>query len=119
MAKKKVDENRTWLNKHIYKKLFLNNIHLISGIIRNIISTLKIIEEANIEENNNLDIVINYLKISIYKNPDLKDSISSLREFIYSKVKRLIFRIVRSKQKEKARGRAKNIDESTIPSQQR
>jgi hypothetical protein len=47
LAKKKVEDNRTWLNKHIYKKLFQNNIHLISGIIKNIVVSVKTVEETN------------------------------------------------------------------------
>jgi len=84
MAKKKVEENKTWLNKHIYRKLSLNNINLISGIIKNLINSVKQIDENNIEDQNNLDIVSNYLKQFNIKNPNLKDTIISLREYIYS-----------------------------------
>jgi len=83
-AKKKVEENKTWLNKHIYKKLSLNNINLISGIIKNIITSLKQMDDLSIDDQNNLDIVSNYLKQFSFKNPNLKDTIGSLREYIMS-----------------------------------
>jgi len=57
---------------------------LISGIIKNIVSSIKHIEENNIEETNNLEIVSNYLKQFSHKNQNLKDTVISLREFVYS-----------------------------------
>ena len=88
LAKKKVEDNRTWLNKHIYKKLFQNNIHLISGIIKNIVVSVKTVEETNSVENNNLDIICNNAKISNFKNPNLKENIPNLRDFIHNNVTR-------------------------------
>lgn len=36
LAKKKIEENKTWLNKHIFKKLAVNNFNLMTTIIKNI-----------------------------------------------------------------------------------
>jgi len=83
IVKKKVDENRTWVNKHIYKKLFLNNINLINGIAKNILISVKMLEENKQEENNHYEILTDYLKQHSYKNADLKETIPTLREFIY------------------------------------
>jgi len=84
LLRKKVEENKTWLNKHIYKKLAINNINLISGIIKNIVSGIRHVEENNVEETNNLEIVSNYLKQFSHKSTNMKDTAVSLKEFVYS-----------------------------------
>jgi len=84
ILKKKVEENKTWLNKHIYKKLAVNNINLISGIIKNILTCIRQLEDNNVEETNNLEIVSNYLKQFSHKSTNMKDTAVSLKEYVFS-----------------------------------
>jgi hypothetical protein len=44
------------------------------------------LEENKEEENNHYDILTDYLKQHSYKNTDLKETIPTLREFIYLNV---------------------------------
>lgn len=50
-------------------------------------------EENRVEEQNNLEIIHNYLKQFSSKSTDLKDNISSIREYVYSNVIALLINL--------------------------
>ena len=77
LCKKKVEENKVWLNKNNYKKYLRNNSKIIGGIIKNIIVQIKKHEQGkNINDTKLIAIIINYMRnLNKFKVELIRDNI--------------------------------------------
>lgn len=93
-CKKKVEENKIWLNKNNYKKHLRSNYKNVNGIIKNILKIIKGKVEntdsklvaSNTHDLKNVTIILNYLRnIDIYKTEVICEKI--FKNLILSQVK--------------------------------
>jgi hypothetical protein len=81
-CRKKVEENKIWLNKSNFKKYMTNNNKICNNIVKNILQLLRLPESgmnADPCNNHNLTILINYLRnIGKFKIEVMRDNIYKL-----------------------------------------